>query len=45
MSALIALSLDTQASPTLVACFHFFRVVFIVLTAPLIFKFLSSYNP
>lgn len=41
MSALIVLALDSDASPTIVTCFHFFRVVFIVLTAPFIFKLLS----
>ena len=41
MSALIAMSLDGSASPVLVTCFHFFRLVFILLTAPWIFKILS----
>lgn len=39
MSALLVLALDTGTSSTVVTCFHFFRVVFIILTTPLIFKF------
>ena len=39
MSALIVLALDTGTNSTVVTCFHFFRVVFIILTTPLIFKF------
>lgn len=42
MSALIVLALDSQAQPTLVVCFHFFRVVFVILTAPLIFKWIAG---
>ncbi len=42
MSALIPLAFDSQADATLVVCFHFFRVVFIVLTAPIIFKIFSG---
>lgn len=42
MSALIVLALESQAQPMLVVCFHFFRVVFVILTAPLIFKFISG---
>jgi uncharacterized membrane protein AbrB (regulator of aidB expression) len=39
MSALIVLALDSGTNAALVTCFHFFRVVFIVLTTPIIFKF------
>ncbi len=42
MSALVVLALDSGASATLVVCFHFFRVVFVILTAPLLLKFFSS---
>ena len=42
MSALIPLAFDSQAEATLIVCFHFFRVVFIVLTAPIIFKVFSG---
>lgn len=41
MSALIVLAFDSGSSPTLVVCFHFFRVVFVILTAPLFLKFFS----
>jgi len=39
MSALLVLALDSDTDATLVTCFHFVRVVFIVLTTPFIFKF------
>jgi len=42
MSALIVLAIDNPAKEALVVCFHFFRVVFIILTAPIIMKFLSG---
>lgn len=41
MSALVVLAFDSGASATLVVCFHFFRVVFVILTAPLMLKFFS----
>jgi membrane AbrB-like protein len=41
MSALIALALESGASATLVVCFHFFRVLFVLLTAPLFLKLFS----
>lgn len=37
-SALVTLSLDSNADPSIVAAFHFFRVVFIFITAPIIFN-------
>jgi membrane AbrB-like protein len=42
MGPLISLSLDNSANPGIVAAFHFFRVIFIILTAPLAFRFLQS---
>ena len=42
MSALIALALDSPAQPLLVVCFHFIRVIFVLLTAPLIFRWISG---
>ena len=42
MSALIVMALDSGAQPMLVVCFHFVRVVFVILTAPLIFKWFSG---
>ena len=41
MSALIVLAFESGTSATLVVCFHFFRVVFVILTAPLLLKFFS----
>lgn len=37
MAALIALAKDAKANTTVVAVFHFFRLVFIVITAPIVF--------
>ncbi len=37
-SALLTLSLDSRADPGIVAAFHFFRVVFILISAPIVFK-------
>ena len=42
MSALIVLAIDNPAKEAFVVCFHFFRVVFIILTAPIIIKYLSG---
>lgn len=42
MSALIVLAFESGASATLVVCFHFFRVVLVILTAPLFLKFFSQ---
>ena len=42
MSVLIALSLESNSEPMLIVCFHFFRVVFVILTAPLIFRWISG---
>lgn len=41
MSALIVLAFESGTSATLVVCFHFFRVVFVILTAPLFLKLFS----
>ena len=41
MTVLIVLALESGSSATLVVCFHFFRVVFVILTAPLFLKFFS----
>jgi membrane AbrB-like protein len=42
MSALIVLAFESGSSATLVVCFHFFRVVFVILTAPLFLKLFSN---
>ena len=39
MSVLIAMSLDSQSDPMVVTSFHFFRVLFILFTAPFVFKY------
>ena len=41
MSALIVLAFESGTSATLVVCFHFFRVVFVILSAPLLLKLFS----
>ena len=41
MSVLLVLAFESGSNPTLVVCFHFFRVVFVVLTAPLLLKLFS----
>lgn len=43
MSVLMLLSLETQSNPPVVLTFHFFRVVFVVLTAPWIFRLISRW--
>jgi membrane AbrB-like protein len=40
MSALIAMALESDANPTVVVAFHFFRVVLILLSAPFVYQFL-----
>ncbi|MBW2704999.1 MAG: AbrB family transcriptional regulator [Deltaproteobacteria bacterium] len=40
MSALLGVALDSGKDATVITCFHFFRVVFIILTMPLIYKYL-----
>ena len=43
MTALLSLSLDNSVNPGLVAAFHFIRLTFIVLTAPLAFHILQFF--
>ena len=38
MSSLVAMAAESKAQPTIVAAFHFFRLIFILLTAPLLLK-------
>lgn len=40
MTVLTWLAIETGAHPTVVAAFHFFRIVFIILTVPLVFYLL-----
>jgi len=42
MSALIVLALESEAQPMLVVCFHFVRVIIVILIAPLVFKWVSG---
>jgi uncharacterized membrane protein AbrB (regulator of aidB expression) len=39
MSALIVMALESGKDATVKTCFHFFQVVFIILTLPLFYKF------
>ena len=45
MSALISLAADSEANPAVVAAFHFVRVVFILVTAPLMFYLMRVWFP
>lgn len=38
VSALVPLAVDAHINAALIACFHFFRIFLIILTAPFIFK-------
>jgi len=42
MSVLIVLADSTKDNPAIVTCFHLFRVIFVILTAPIILKFVSK---
>lgn len=42
MSAIVGLAIDSNANSTLVISFHFFRVLFVVLTAPFILRYFVS---
>jgi membrane AbrB-like protein len=44
MSVLMLLSIETGSNPPVVLSFHFFRVVFVVLTAPWIFRLISRWT-
>ena len=39
MSSLLALALDSDAKSLIIICFHFFRLLFIILTAPFVLKY------
>ncbi|MGO9534666.1 MAG: AbrB family transcriptional regulator [Syntrophobacteraceae bacterium] len=43
MTALIPMSMEGSGNPLIVTCFHFFRLLFILFTAPWILKALSSF--
>jgi membrane AbrB-like protein len=42
MTALLSMALENNVSvnATIITCFHLFRVIFVILTAPIIFKFI-----
>ena len=42
LSALVALALNGQANATLILCFHFFRLLAVILIAPFVLKYLLS---
>lgn len=44
MAVLIVLALDSQINVAIVTCFHLFRLIFVILTAPLILKFISIFK-
>ena len=41
MNALVPLAIDVNANAALVALFHFFRIIFVAITAPVIFRLLN----
>jgi membrane AbrB-like protein len=45
MTVLVSLAIESQANPPVVLAFHFFRVVFIIVTAPLVFYFIRIWFP
>ncbi|MBU2648333.1 AbrB family transcriptional regulator [bacterium] len=42
MTVLVVLALDSGVNTVVVTCFHLFRVIFVVLTAPLLLKWISG---
>ena len=45
MSALVSIAADSDADPPIVLAFHFFRVLFIIFTAPFVFQLLRFWFP
>lgn len=43
MTILIVLALENNVNATVITCFHLFRVIFVILTAPLVLKLLGNY--
>ena len=41
MTVLVVLALENQVNAMVITCFHLFRVIFVILTAPLILKLIS----
>jgi len=42
MTVLIVLALDSNVNAMVITCFHLFRVIFVILTAPLILRLVSG---
>lgn len=42
MTILIVLALENNVNATVITCFHLFRVIFVILTAPLILKLIGG---
>ncbi|MCP4749945.1 MAG: hypothetical protein GY866_03560 [Proteobacteria bacterium] len=42
MSVLLVLAVDSNVNAAVITCFHLFRVMFVILTAPLILKLIST---
>jgi len=41
MTAILGLAIDNKCNLPVIICFHFFRVIFIIVTAPFIIKYLA----
>lgn len=41
MTVLLVLALENNVNATVITCFHLFRVIFVILTAPLIIKLIN----
>jgi uncharacterized protein len=44
MTVLLVLSLENNVNATVITCFHLFRVIFVILTAPLILKLIAHFQ-
>lgn len=42
MTILIVLALDNNVDATVITCFHLFRVIFVILTAPIVLKLIGN---
>lgn len=42
MSVLLVMSLENNVNAAVITCFHLFRIIFVVLTAPIILKFFTN---
>lgn len=43
MTVLLSMALEGQVDATVIACFHLFRVIFVILTAPIILKIIQAF--